>query len=363
MFSQLLLFALLLCSLACGAPRGAEPTPSNPSLVVPVVEITPAPTMPPVVAELLRRSSNPAIVPRDDSDLMKRQACGAFYVTCDTGSCCYIGQECFRNSAGVDSCRYPEMFDYSSLLSSLTAIYGGYSYSNDAELYSSIYASYLNLFTSLPGGRPTGGSNPPASTAKTGSSSSNSGSGSSSSWGDTTTSTSKKKSNTGMIVGIAVGSAVGVAIIATIIWYFWRKRKPTPTPYPAGMAQTGTTPFQQHPGSQPAYAGQAAQVDIKPAQVYQFQQQPLATEIGGTGIAPQQAPSGNASYAVQGAGYQGPISPPPTHPSAQEMSGDTQFLPHQQHPQHPQHPQQLQYGPPRNGTLGPPAEMDAGQGR
>jgi len=107
MFTPLLLSALLLCNSVRGVPQSAEPTAANPSPVRPVVEITPAPTMPPV-GELLRRGgSNPAIVPRDDSDLMKRQACGAYYVTCASGSCCYLGQECYKDSARGDSCRYP----------------------------------------------------------------------------------------------------------------------------------------------------------------------------------------------------------------------------------------------------------------
>ncbi|KAG0637400.1 hypothetical protein HOY80DRAFT_1023825 [Tuber brumale] len=361
MFPPLLLSALLLCNPVRGAPQSAEPTPKNPSQLTLAVEITPAPVMPPVAAELLRRGSNPAIIPMDDSDLMKRQACGAFYVTCASGSCCYLGQECFKNSAGEDSCRYPDMMDYSSLLSSLTAIYGGNSFSYDAGVYSSIYSSYLDLLTraySLPGaGNPTVGYNPPISTAKTGSSNSNSGSSSSSSSSNTGSITSQKKSNTGMIVGIAVGSAVGVAIIGAIVWYCRRKnRKPTPAPYPVGMAQGATTPFQQYPQSQQVYAAQASQADIKPPQVYQFQQPPLVAEIGGTGIAPQQqVPPGNAFYTTQSTGYQGPISlPPPSQSPAQEMSGDTQFYP-------PQHQQQPRYGPPRNGTPGPPAEMDSGQ--
>ncbi|PWW73921.1 hypothetical protein C7212DRAFT_353537 [Tuber magnatum] len=356
----LLLSTLLLCNLVRGAPQGAEPTPSKPLPVMLAAEITPAPTIPPVVAELLRRSSNPVIIPRDDSDLMKRQACGAGYVTCGSGGCCYLGQQCLRNSAKGDICQYPEMIDYSSLLSSLTAIYGGYSYSYDAGVYSSIYSSYLNLLSGLyssPGAGPTGGSNPPISTARGGSSSSNSGAGSSSSSEDTFTSTSEKKSNTGMIVGIAVGSVAGVAIIGAIIWYCQRNRKPTPAPYSVGMTQGGTTPFQQYTESQPAYATQAAQVDTKPPQVYQSQQPPLPAEIGGTGIAPQQqVPSGNAPYAAHGTGHQGPISPPP-QPSALEMSGDTHFLPSQQHQQQPQ------YGPPGIVTPGPPAEMDAGHRR
>lgn len=247
------------------------------------------------------------------------------------------------------------MIDYSSILSSLTAIYGGYggNSNNYGGVYSSILSSYMDLFTNLAGGgNPTGGYNPPVSTAGAGSSGSNSGSGSSNSGSGssfssdgTTTTGGKKKSNTGMIAGIAVGSVVGVAIVGAIVWYCCRKkRNPTPPP-------------QQYPQPQPAYPAQAAQVDVKPPQTYQFQYQPLPAEVGGTGIVPQQqVPPGDAIYPAQGTGYQGPISPPP-QPSAQEMSGDTQFLPPQQHQQQPQ------YGPPRNGTPGPLVEMDAGQQR
>ncbi|CAZ83137.1 unnamed protein product [Tuber melanosporum] len=362
MFSPLLLSAFLLYNPVRGVlvPRSVEPTPTKPSLVTLVVEITPAPAMPPVAAELLRRGSNPAIIPKDDSDLMRRQACGAYYVTCGSGSCCYLGQECYKNSAGGDSCRYPDVMDYSSLLASLTAIYGGNSFGYDAGVYSSIYSSYLDLLTgaySLPGAsNPTMGHNLPVSTARTGSSNSNSGSASSSSSSSTGSSTNEKKSNTGMIVGIAVGSAVGLAIIGAIVWYCRRKnRVPTPVSYPVGMAQGGTTPFQQYPQSQQVYAAQASQVDIKPPQVYQFQQQPFVTEISGTGIAPQyQVPPGNAFYAVQSTGYQGPVSPP-SQSLAQEMSSDTQLYPPQPHQQQPP------YGLPSNGTQGPPAEMDSGQ--
>ncbi|RPB01989.1 hypothetical protein L873DRAFT_1826987 [Choiromyces venosus 120613-1] len=378
MFAPLLLSALLLCNPVRGAPQSAEPTPMNHSPVTPVTvtaEITPAPTIPPVVAELhRRRSPNPAIFPKDDSDLMKRQACGAYYVTCDTGSCCYLGQECFKNSAGVDSCRYSNVFDYSSLLSSLTAgLYGGgYSYSYDLGLYSSLYSSYLNILTkgySLPGvGTTTGGYNLPTNTAKSGTSNSNSGSGSGYSSSDTSTSSSggKKKSNIGMIVGIAVGSVAGVAIVGALVWCCCRRRYEASPPPCLAMASLAmaegasqfSSQFSTYPQPQPAHAAQAARIDIKPPQAFQFPQQqpPLPVEIGGTGIAPQQQiPPGNAFYAAQGAGYQGPASPPPpTQLSAQEMSGDTQFLPPQQ---------QSQYGPPRNGTPGPLVEMDAGQRR
>lgn len=252
------------------------------------------------------------------------------------------------------------MIDYSSILSSLTAIYGGYggNSNNYGAVYSSILSSYMDLFTNLEGGGKSTGYNQPVSTAgvglgssgsNSGSGSSNSGSGSSFSSDGTATTGGKKKSNTGMIAGIAVGSVAGVAIVGAIVWYCCRKKR-NPTP-----------PLQQYPQpqpqSQPVYPAQAAQVDIKPPQMYQFQHQPLPSEVSGTGIVPQQqVPLGNAVYPAQGTGYQGAISPPP-QPSAQEMSGDTQFLPPQQHQQQPQ------YGPPRNGTPGPLVEMDAGQQR
>jgi len=107
MFTPLFLSILLLCNPVRGVPQSAEPTAANLSPVRPVAEITPAPTMPPVVELLRRGGSNPAMVPRDDSELMKRLVCGAYYVTCESGSCCYLGQECYKNSAGADSCRYP----------------------------------------------------------------------------------------------------------------------------------------------------------------------------------------------------------------------------------------------------------------
>ena len=245
------------------------------------------------------------------------------------------------------------MVDYSSLLASLTSIYGGYGGRSDGfgGIYSSILSSYMDLLTNLPGtGFPTSGRNQPVNTgtAGAGSSSSNSGSGSSYSSSDTTsTSGQKKKSNTGMIVGIAVGSVVGVAIVGAIVWYCCRKKR-NPTP-----------PLPQYPQPQPAYAAQAAQIDIKPPQAYQFQHQLPPAEVGGAGIVPQQqVPPGNAVYAVQGTGYQGATSPPPPpQPSALEMSGDTQFLPPQQHQQ------QSQYGPPIDGAQGPLVEMDAGERR
>jgi len=228
----------------------------------------------------------------------------------------------------------------------LTAIYGGVGGdSGFGGIYSSILSSYMDILTksySLPGaGSPTGGYNQPVYTAGAGSSGSNSGSGS----GTTnTTGSGKKKSNTGMIVGIVVGSVAGVAMVGAIVWYFCRKKR-NPTP-----------PLQQYP--QPAYAAQAAQIDAKPPQAYQFPHQLTPAGAGGPGIVPQQqVPPVNAVYAVQGAGYQVPTPPPPPPPPALEMSGDTQFLPPQQHQQQPQ------YGPPRNGTPGPLVEMDAGERR